>query len=181
METKLQSKLKQSFFAGVLFASLLISGTPYALADDLNKGFVSLSEGKPAEAIRFWTPLAENGDMVAQASLGLLYQTGQGTAKNDKQALKLFIASAKQGYPFAFTALGNSFHEGLGVDKNHVTAMVWFLLAAESDPNAALMANLMVSELTSTELDTVRSKASICKNSNYQNCDLDALQLLLDK
>jgi TPR repeat protein len=86
-------------------------------ADDLNNGFVKLSEGKPEEAIKLWTPLAESGDKVAQASLGLLYQTGQGVPKDQVRAVELFKRSAKQGYPFAFTALANSYYEGLGVEK----------------------------------------------------------------
>ena len=48
------------------------------MADDLNDGFLKLSENKPEEAIQLWMPLAEAGDKVAQASLGLLFQTGQG-------------------------------------------------------------------------------------------------------
>jgi len=80
-------------------------------ADDLNDGFVKLSEGKPEEAIKLWTPLAESGDKVAQASLGLLYQTGQGAPQDQLRAVQLFKRSARQGYPFAFTALANSYYE----------------------------------------------------------------------
>ena len=89
-----------------------------ATADDLNKGFVELTEGRPAGAVKLWLPLAEGGDRIAQASLALLYQTGQGVPQDYKKANELLSASAMQGYPFAFTGLGNSFHDGLGVKKD---------------------------------------------------------------
>ena len=36
-----------------------------ATADDLNKGFVELTEGRPAGAVKLWLPLAEGGDRIA--------------------------------------------------------------------------------------------------------------------
>ena len=36
-----------------------------AVADDLNKGFVELTEGRPAGAVKLWLPLAEGGDRIA--------------------------------------------------------------------------------------------------------------------
>ena len=140
------------------------------MADDLNEGFLKLSENKPEEAIELWTPLAEAGDKVAQASLGLLFQTGQGTEIDFIRALELFRASAKQGYPFAFTALGNSYHEGLGVKQDRQTALFWFLLGAEHDPNSAFMAQALMSEISDQKVQLLIQKALLCQNSNFVQC-----------
>lgn len=143
-----------------------------AIADDLNNGFMQLSEGKPEEAIRLWTPLAKAGDKVAQASLGLLYQTGQGTKPDHARAVELFKKSAKQGYPFAFTALANSYHEGLGVEKSSRLALFWFLLSADVDPNAAYMVEALAKEIPSPIFDEVVADAIKCQASNYNSCGL---------
>jgi len=167
----LHSKLCDLVRLGISVFMLLLA-VP-VVADDLNKGFTSLTDGRPEEAARYWTPLAESGDKVAQASLGLLYQTGQGVAQDHHRAIALFTASARQGYPFAFTALGASYHDGLGVTINKPAAMMWFLLAAPFDPNASFMAQAVAAELPDTVVQIVREKADTCRNSNYQECSFD--------
>jgi len=141
-----------------------------AVADDLNAGFVKLSEGKPDEAVKLWAPLAESGDKVAQASLGLLYQTGQGAPQDQLRAVELFRKSAKQGYPFAFTALANSYHEGMGVEKSLRKALYWFLLSAEFDPNAAFMVQAIAAELPARTFDEIVAQAVACQASQYSEC-----------
>ena len=143
-----------------------------AAADDLNAGFVKLSEGKPDEAVKLWVPLAKSGDKVAQASLGLHYQTGQGVPQDQLRAVELFRKSAKQGYPFAFTALANSYHEGMGVEKSLRKALYWFLLSAEFDPNAAFMVQAIAAELPAQIFDETVAQAIACQASQYSECGL---------
>ena len=167
----LHSKLCDLVRLGISVFMLLLA-VP-VVADDLNKGFTSLADGRPEEAARYWTPLAESGDKVAQASLGLLYQTGQGVSQDHHRAIALFRASARQGYPFAFTALGASYHDGLGVTINKPAAMMWFLLAARFDPNASFMAQALADEMPDTVVQMAVQKADTCRNSNYQKCSFD--------
>jgi TPR repeat protein len=141
-------------------------------ADDLNAGFVKLSEGKPDEAVKLWAPLAESGDKVAQASLGLLYQAGQGVTQDQLRAVELFRKSAEQGYPFAFTALANSYHEGMGVERSLRKALYWFLLSAKFDPNAAFMVQAIAAELPARIFDETVAQAIACEASRYSECGL---------
>ena len=145
-------------------------------ADDLNRGFLELTEGRPAGAVKLWLPLAEGGDRIAQASLALLYQMGRGVTQDYKKANELLSASAMQGYPFAFTGLGNSFHEGLGVKKDIKIAMVWFLLAMDYDPSAKAMANMIGAELPKSALRDVQRKVYECQSSSYQDCSYDLIE-----
>ena len=172
---KLQLVLKSLSVGVYLFFLFVNSGISNSKADALNDGFVKLADGKFAEAVELWTPLARSGDKVAQASLGLLYQTGQGVPQDFSRANHLLAASAKQGYVFAFTALGNSFHEGLGVKKDLKIAMAWFLLAMDYDSNAATMAKMIGGELNKQALASVRTKALRCRDSKYQDCDYQLL------
>lgn len=146
-----------------------------ARADNLNKGFIELTEGRPTGAVKLWQPLAEGGDRIAQASLALLYQTGQGVTQDYKKANELLLASAMQGYPFAFTGLGNSFHDGLGVKKDIKIAMVWFLLAMDYDPSAKAMVNMIGVGLPKSALRDVQKKVNECQSSSYQNCSYDLI------
>ena len=155
----------------MLIAILTFFAAPVS-ADDLNDGFVKLSEDKPEEAIKLWAPLAESGDKVAQASLGLLYQTGQGVPQDQLRAVQLFKRSARQGYPFAFTALANSYYEGLGVQKSSKKALYWFLLSAEFDPNAAFMVQAIAEEIPQAIFDETVSQAMACQASQYSACEL---------
>ena len=155
----------------MLIAILTFFAAPVS-ADDLNDGFVKHSEDKPEEAIKLWAPLAESGDKVAQASLGLLYQTGQGVPQDQLRAVQLFKRSAKQGYPFAFTALANSYYEGLGVQKSSKKALHWFLLSAEFDPNAAFMVQAIAEEIPKAIFDETVSQAIACQASQYSACGL---------
>ena len=155
----------------MLIAILTFFAAPVS-ADDLNDGFVKLSEDKPEEAIKLWAPLAESGDKVAQASLGLLYQTGQGAPQDQLRAVQLFKRSAKQGYPFAFTALSNSYYEGLGVQTSLKKALHWFLLSAEFDPNAAFMVQAIAEEIPRAIFDETVSQAMACQASRYSACGL---------
>ena len=165
-----------SLIAGVYLFCLFVNlGISNSKADALNEGFVKLADGKFAEAVELWTPLARSGDKVAQASLGLLYQTGQGVPQDFSRANRLLAASARQGYVFAFTALGNSFHEGLGVHKDLKIAMAWFLLAMDYDPNAAAMVNMIGAELDKKALASVQAKTLRCRDSIYQDCDYQLL------
>jgi TPR repeat protein len=125
-ESTKSGEMALRWFRIILIAILTFFAAPVS-ADDLNDGFVKLSEDKPEEAIKLWAPLAESGDKVAQASLGLLYQTGQGVPQDQLRAVQLFKRSARQGYPFAFTALANSYYEGLGVQKSSKKALHWSL------------------------------------------------------
>ena len=172
---KLQLMLKSLFVGVYLFFLFVNLGISKSKADALNEGFVKLADGKFAEAVELWTPLARSGDKVAQASLGLLYQAGQGVSQDFSRANRLLAASAKQGYVFAFTALGNSFHEGLGVKKDLKIAMAWFLLAMDYDPNAAVMANMIGAELNKQALTSVQTKTLRCRDSKYQDCDYQLL------
>ena len=168
--------VKKSLLTILTLLSLLGVVSSNATADDLNKGFVELTEGRPAGAVKLWLTLAEGGDRIAQASLALLYQTGQGVTQDYKKANELLSASAMQGYPFAFTGLGNSFHEGLGVKKDIKIAMVWFLLAMDYDPSAKAMANMIGADLPKSALRDVQRKVNECQNSSYQNCSYELIK-----
>ena len=75
--------------------SLLFSaGSAWADFDD---GLAAAQRGDFATALQEWRPLAEQGDALAQANLGRMYQNGYGVPENDVEALKWYSLAKAQG------------------------------------------------------------------------------------
>ena len=55
---------------------------------DFQKGLTAAQNGDFATALRQWTPLAKQGDAVAQFNLGLMYRNGNGVPQDYKTAAK---------------------------------------------------------------------------------------------
>ena len=91
-----------------------------------------------AEAEMWYVKAAEQGDVVAQCSLGYMYVNGDGgVAKNDRDAAKWFIKAAEQGDVGAQYHCANMYAEGLGIPQNFVLAYSWANIAAAADREAA--------------------------------------------
>jgi hypothetical protein len=84
-----------------------------------------------ARALAIFRPLAEQGDALAQYSLGYLYAKGQGVAEDDAEALKWYRRSAEQGNAFGQANLGHMYDDGEGVAEDDVEAVKWYRAAAE--------------------------------------------------
>ncbi len=84
-----------------------------------------------AEAYRWFTKAAEQGDANALSTLGLMYQNGQGVAKNYTEAVRYFRKAAELDDANGQVLLGYMYREGKGVSKDYTEAARWFQRAAE--------------------------------------------------
>lgn len=66
------------------------------------------------------------GDSGAQNDLGCAYASGDGVAKNLKEAFMWFERSAKQGNKYGQYNVGNYYQYGFGVVKNIQSAIEWY-------------------------------------------------------
>ena len=112
----------------ILLVSLLISFNSYA---DFNSGLDAYEDKDYATALRIWQPLAEAGDMDAQAMLGQMYLYGDGIPKNEEISSKWYELAAKQGDSVSQNFIGVAYELGIGVPKNYKTALKWYRLSAE--------------------------------------------------
>ena len=71
-----------------------------------------------SQAMRFLSPLAEEGDAEAQHRCAIMYQNGLGVVANEKKAAEMMRAAAEQGLVGSLTTLAMMYEEGLGVDKD---------------------------------------------------------------
>ncbi|HEX5397629.1 MAG TPA: tetratricopeptide repeat protein, partial [Verrucomicrobiae bacterium] len=84
---------------------------------------------------------AENGDVVAQANLAMMYLNGDRVEQNYTEAVKWLRRAAEQGDVNSEYNLGVCFAEGKGVPKDYSNAMSWYQKAAEAH-SAKAMVNL---------------------------------------
>ena len=70
--------------------------------------------------------LAEGGDAVAQANMGLAYLQGVGVAADPVKSTEWLAKSAAQGYVRAMNGMGQAYMEGRGVERDLAKAWEWF-------------------------------------------------------
>lgn len=75
--------------------------------------------------------LANQGDVVAQVNLGVMYNQGNRVVKDDVKAFELFKKAAEQGNAYAQYNLGVSYDTGRGVRQDYAKAVEWFQKSAE--------------------------------------------------
>jgi flagellar biosynthesis GTPase FlhF len=74
---------------------------------------------------------AEQGDSLAQARLGFMYERGDGVKQDYEEAIKWYRKAAEQGHSGSQNNLGNIYELGKGVPKDYAEAVRWYRKAAE--------------------------------------------------
>jgi len=83
------------------------------------------------EVVREFIKAAEQGDVLAQRTLGGMYLSGQGVPRDDKEAIKWYTKAAEQGNAEAQHILGTMYLSGRGVPQDDKEAIKWYTKAAE--------------------------------------------------
>ena len=109
---------------------------PATPEEKFNAAFAVLKAPKPdpesaAKAIASLTQLANSGYVRASYQLGWTYQEGEGTARDEAEALKWFIKASEQGHLAAKVMAGDYYFEGKGGPKDIAAALHWYELAAD--------------------------------------------------
>jgi TPR repeat protein len=104
-----------------------------AAGGPLEDGQTAYQKADCATALRLIRPLAEQGNAIAQRSLGRMYFTGQGVPQDDAQALVWFRNAAEQGVGPAQMKLGIMYKLGRGVPQDDIQTYMWVILGLSSD------------------------------------------------
>ena len=98
--------------------------------------------------------LAEQGDVVSQYNLGVMYAQGLGVAQDNQKAMTWFRQAAEQGDSFAQFNLGAMYVNGQGVPKDVVMAYALInLSAAQGNENAISAQPELEKMLTDSEIE----------------------------
>ncbi|MDH3582187.1 MAG: hypothetical protein OEM91_16380 [Hyphomicrobiales bacterium] len=79
--------MKAILRSGFLALAIMALAVP-AYAGPFEDGLAAYQRGHYATALKFWQPLAEQGDARAQKSLGVMYAEGSGVSIDDAEAAK---------------------------------------------------------------------------------------------
>ena len=128
----------------VNFAFSMLFSSGVTIAADYDKGMHAYNSGDFKTALAEWTPIAEQGDARAQATLGIMYGNGDGVPQNDKIAVYWYAKAAEQGLAGAQNSLGGMYQDGDGVLEDDKTAVKWYTKSAEQgDADGQLYLGIM--------------------------------------
>ena len=115
----------------IFITALFIAFAAPISAQDFDRGVEAYRSGDYVTAMNEWRPLAEQGNMIAQYALGVMYDLGEGVAKDTKEAIKWYSLAAEQGYALAQYALGVIYEKGEGITQDYKQAVQWYRQAAK--------------------------------------------------
>ncbi len=81
--------------------------------------------------VKILLPLANSGDVAAQYTVGLMYDTGQSGRKDHQEAAKWYGKAAEQGFARAQYYLGYIYYHDEGDLKDDAKALKWYRRAAD--------------------------------------------------
>ena len=108
-----------------------------ASAADFSKGLDAFNAGDYKTTLSEWIPLAEQGDVYTQHTLGVILGNGNDAIKDIKSAVKWYTLAAEQGYADSQYNLGVMYDNGEGVPENDKTAVEWYKKAAKQGNDLA--------------------------------------------
>ena len=159
--------MMRHIFAGLLVATVMATD---AAAGPLEDAAAADQRDDYATALKLLTTLAEQGDALAEARLGVMYYEGRhvasdplrdprlpadpGVPQDDVEAMKWFRLSAERGYAPAQVFVGMAYEYGSsGLPEDLVLAHMWLsLAAAQGAKNAAELRDLFALGMTPNQL-----------------------------
>jgi uncharacterized protein len=72
----------------------------------MEEGHAAHGRGDYETTLKEWRPLAEQGYAQAQYNVGVMYESGQGVARDYREALRWYRLAAVQGHARAQISLG---------------------------------------------------------------------------
>ena len=132
-------------------------------------GSAGSSYGQDVEETKL---LAEQGDALAQYTLGLMYYYGNDVPENDAEAVKWYRLAAEQGHVNAQWNLGTMYGKGESVPQNDLKAYVWLSVAvAQGSEDAKTNRDIASERLTRDQKAQGQEIAAKCFGSDYKDCE----------
>ena len=118
-----------------------------------------------------YAQFAEQGNPIAQYTLGLLLFRAENVLGGFTQASNWILKAAKQGYTNAQFTLATLYLAGVGVTRDHIKGYIWLTIAAELGHRKAAEVRDIISEnMTPEKITVAQNRAKVCLESQYQDC-----------
>ena len=121
---KIANILKAALIIG-LFAPIMTANASY------ESGKAAYDEFRYDEAFADLTVEAENGHMLAQYYLAVMYAMGHSVPRDDVSAYNWFMKAALQGHPISQGNIGTMKLNGRGTEPDITGSYFWFILAED--------------------------------------------------
>ncbi len=105
--------------------------------------YVAYDRANYATALKYWLPLAQQGDANAQTYVGEIFEKGLGQAPDYPLAVQWYAKAAQQGYSRAQINLGHLYEKGLGVAEDKKRALDLYRLASGLKDDRLLYASTL--------------------------------------
>ena len=152
--------------------SMFVGFAVSANAGPFEDGVAAYARQDYVTAAKLYRISADQGDALAQVSLGVMYDNGQGVTKDYKKAVKWYRLSADQGDADAQINLGLMYVNGQGVIQDYVRAHMWWNISASSgDKNAESNRDKAAKKMSQTQIEKAQEMARLCMKTNFKNCD----------
>ncbi len=103
---------------------------------------------------------AEQGDIDAQAKLGMMYYLGKGVPKDYTEAFTWLSLAAEQGNSSAQTMLGSMYEFSDGVPQDYVSAYMYYnLAAANGETSARELCDWLATKMTADQIAEAQRRA----------------------
>lgn len=121
-----------------------------------------------SEAVKWFRKAADQGNPIAQTSIGVIYLKGEGVSLNKSLAYQYILKAANQDYARAQYYLGGLYYEGNGIDKDFIEAIKWFKKAADQEYKEAqdALKNLHISVGWKKEIGNLKGNFILLDKSN---------------
>ena len=117
--------------SAISFLTVLLMFLPiFPLSASFEDGLKAAKKDDYKTAFKKWQALAKKGDVNTQATVAVLYHTGQGVSKDYKKAFYWYKKAAEQGNAASQANLGVMYAKGTGTQRNMVESYAWYTLAA---------------------------------------------------
>lgn len=107
-------------------------------ASDQRNALSAYDRGDYLSALGFYRSLADQGQLMAEYMVGLMYANNQGVPQNYGEAMKWLRKAADQGEAKAQFNIGVLYFKGLGTQQSFAEASKWYRRAADQGEPAAL-------------------------------------------
>ena len=124
------------------------------------------------EAFDGFTQAAEEGHILAQYHLAVMYATGRTMERDDASAYKWFMKAATQGHPISQGNIGTMKLNSRGTEYGISGAYYWFILAEDGGFEKARKFMWRVTNyMKRDDINTIRTKAEewIKENRNEKH------------
>ena len=113
----------------VLLMVVLIS----PVSASYEEGLAAAKKDDYKAAFKKWKKLAQKGNVDLQATVAVLYHTGQGVKKDYKKAFYWYKKAAEKGNSQSQANLGVMYAKGTGTKRDMVKSYAWYSVAAAAN------------------------------------------------